>query len=113
MFEMIVIGAVVLLFAGMIYGFIADRRARARMTEEEWENRDRESSLLGASVMGFDQILRPDLEKARIVQQDKRHGMMPGSEQQGFNQGDQGDDDDDDDNDDDGHDEQETSREKL
>ena len=48
-------------------------------------NRERESSVPGAAVLGIDQVLRPELEKAAAVQEDRRQGMMPGGEQQGLN----------------------------
>jgi hypothetical protein len=80
---------IVLVFALMLAGIIADRRARARMTDEEWENRERESSMLGASVLAIDRVLRPDLERAAAVIEDQRQGMMPGGEHQEFNVTDQ------------------------
>ncbi len=76
---------ILLLFALMIYGLVQQSRERAAMTEEEWENRERESSVLGAAVLGIDQVLRPELEKAAAVQEDQRQGMMPGGEQQELN----------------------------
>ncbi|HWQ31665.1 MAG TPA: hypothetical protein VNQ79_02185 [Blastocatellia bacterium] len=81
----IVAGIILLLFVLMIYGLVQQSRARAAMTEEEWENRERETSLLGASVMGFDKILRPDLEKAAAVEEDQRQGMISGGERQELN----------------------------
>ncbi|HZS10066.1 MAG TPA: hypothetical protein VFD58_34880 [Blastocatellia bacterium] len=85
MTEALIFAGVALFFGLMIYGLVAERRARARMTEEEWENRDRETSTLGAAVMGFDKILRPDLEKAAAVQHDKQRGQFPDGEHQGLN----------------------------
>jgi hypothetical protein len=79
----IVAGIILLLFVLMIYGLVQQSRARAAMTEEDWENRERETSLLSASVMGFDKILRPDLEKAAAVEEDQRQGRF--GEQPGLN----------------------------
>lgn len=76
---------ILLLFVLMIYGLVQQSRERANMTEEEWENRERESSVLGAAVLGIDQVLRPELEKAAAVQEDQRQGMMPGGENQELN----------------------------
>ena len=85
MTEALILIGVALFFGLIIYGLVAERRARARMTEEEWENRERGTSTLGAAVMGFDKILRPDLEKAAAVQQDKQRGQFPDGEHQGLN----------------------------
>ncbi|MFN7944257.1 MAG: hypothetical protein U0Z53_02675 [Blastocatellia bacterium] len=76
---------ILLLFVLMIYGLVQQSRERANMTEEEWENRERESSVLGSAVLGMDQVLRPELEKAAAVQEDQRQGMMPGGENQELN----------------------------
>lgn len=87
MTEALILLGVVLFFGLIGWGIVSERKARANMTEEEWENRERQGSLLGASVMGLDKILRPDMEKAAAVQMDRKQGMMPGGDHQAFSSG--------------------------
>lgn len=87
MTEFLMLLAVVIFFGLIGWGMVSDRRARANMTDEEWENRERQGSLLGSSVMALDQIIRPDMEKAAAVQMDKQEGRMPGGEHQAFSAG--------------------------
>ncbi|MFN0123287.1 MAG: hypothetical protein ACKV2V_22520 [Blastocatellia bacterium] len=83
MFEAFVwIGALAILF-GVIAMLVRENQARAEMTEEEWENREREGSLLGASAFALDSIIRPDMERAQAVQMDMRGGHYLQDEQAG------------------------------
>ena len=61
---------------------------REEMTEEEWENRERQTNLLGASVMAFDQIIRSDMKAGIEYQQDELRGQTEDRKAQGAGQSD-------------------------
>lgn len=67
-------------------------RQRAEMTEEEYqENLARDTSALGAGLVGLDEFLRPEMKKAIEYRRDAERGQLPGG---GGSQGKQFDDDD-------------------
>lgn len=74
---MIWLGAALLVVV-MFYSIIHEQRRRARMTEAEYEERARQgASLLSVGVLALDQVLRPDLERAKAVQEDVKRGQVP------------------------------------
>jgi hypothetical protein len=75
--EWLVLGIIFLIVALTTWGVIADHKRRKVMTEEEWEQRERGVSLLGAGAMGIHKILHTDLEKAAATLEDARQGMLP------------------------------------
>lgn len=77
------IGAL-LLIAILFFALINEGRKREMMTEEEYEERAKEqTSLLGATGLALDQVLRPQAKTALEYHQDKTRGQVPGGEQQG------------------------------
>ena len=72
-------GAAVLI-ALFAWGIMNENRQRKAMTEEEWEQRERGVSLLGAGALGLHKVLHSDLEKAVATQEDMRQGMLPSAE---------------------------------
>ena len=72
-------GAALLIFL-LAWGMMNENRQRKAMTEEEWEQRERGVSLLGAGALGLHKILHADLEKAVATQEDMRQGMLPSAE---------------------------------
>jgi hypothetical protein len=62
-------------------------RNRAEMTDEEWENRERGPSVMGSSVMAFDELIRPDMKKALEYRMDVEHGRAANQQNQGEGDG--------------------------
>jgi hypothetical protein len=59
-------------------------RQRAEMTEEEYqENLARDTSALGAGLVGLDEFLRPEMKKAIEYRRDAERGQLPGGGSQG------------------------------
>ncbi|MFN0087955.1 MAG: hypothetical protein ACKVX9_21355 [Blastocatellia bacterium] len=76
-----------LLVGGALLGLVnwlinVDRR-RAEMTEEEYENRERGSNLLGTGMMAFDEMIRPEMKKAAEYRMDAEQGHLPGGDHEG------------------------------
>jgi hypothetical protein len=59
------------------------KRARAAMTEEEYQNRERGANLIGAGLMGLDEILRPEMKRGSEFRLDAQQGHLPGGDQPG------------------------------
>lgn len=59
-------------------------RHREEMTEEEYEESlEQGGGLVGNAMMGFDQFLRPDMQKAIEYRIDAQQGQLPGGGGQG------------------------------
>jgi len=59
-------------------------RQRAEMTEEEYEESlGQGGGLIGNAMMGFDQFIRPDMQKAIEYRIDAEQGQLPGGGGQG------------------------------
>lgn len=69
---LIVVAGLLALFNGLL---TIDRK-RAQMTDEEWEHRERGPSVLGSSVLAFDELIRPEMKKAQEYRMDAEHGRL-------------------------------------
>lgn len=59
-------------------------RYREEMTEEEYEESlEQGGGMVGNAMMGFDQFLRPDMQKAIEYRIDAQQGQLPGGGGQG------------------------------
>lgn len=75
------IGLVVLMFWSLIY----EQRKRAKMTDEEYQQRAKEEpGLISTGMMAFDQIaFRPQAKAAVEYQKDKMRGQTPDQQSDG------------------------------
>jgi hypothetical protein len=76
-----VIGLIVLMFWSLIH----EQNKRARMTDEEYQERAKEEpGLMSSGMMAFDQIVfRPQAKAAIEYQKDKMTGQTPDQQQAG------------------------------
>jgi hypothetical protein len=58
-------------------------RRRAAMTDEEYQNRERGTNLIGAGLTALDEILHTDKKRAAEYLIDAQQGHLPGGDQQG------------------------------
>ena len=75
------IGLIVLMFWSLIH----EQNKRAKMTEDEYQQRAKEEpSLISSGMMAFDQIVfRPQAKAAIEYQKDKLRGQTPDQKQAG------------------------------
>lgn len=75
------IGLVVLMFWSLVH----EQNKRAKMTEEEYQQRAKEEpGLISSGMMAFDQIVfRPQAKAAVEYQKDKLRGQTPDQQQAG------------------------------
>ena len=78
---LVAIGLVVLMFWSLIY----EQRKRAKMTDEEYQQRAKEEpGLISSGMMAFDQIVfRPQAKAAVEYQKDKMTGQTPDKQAEG------------------------------
>ncbi len=75
------IGLLILMFGSLIY----EQRKRAKMTDDEYQQRAKEEpGLISTGMMAFDQIaFRPQAKAAVEYQKDKMRGQTPEQKSQG------------------------------